>query len=356
MRTNILSQGTLFQVFVPTWTGKARLTRDDLPQSVVDGLPPEDLASLGSVNLVDPSHVKALAALKTVVHRDMTRSGFKLCGGWMIAPDRVDKTVAMLGAHKQQYDVCVSQLLTNIHTALQDWQAQHPQWSALLSRAVPSIAAMTRRLVFGWRAFHIHPAEGVAGNTMQDAADNPSGLALEEVVGMLKTIREETFSDSKERWTEKSFNTFKHVFDKLDAISFFAPEAIDIRQALKGLVKRYKVSVTSPHIMREFGAVLDALASQEALRRMVRNGVPRLTEEEADQRRQRYERQAQEREERKERQAQEKEERRVNAKSLLGVLSLGIVKGTAVTIIADGADEEEAIATLSELIDSDFSE
>ena len=52
----------------------------------------------------------------------------------------------------------------------------------------------------------------------------------------------------------------------------------------------------------------------------------------------------------------EKEERRVNAKSLLGVLSLGIVKGTAITIVADGADEDEAIATLAELIDSDFSE
>ena len=52
----------------------------------------------------------------------------------------------------------------------------------------------------------------------------------------------------------------------------------------------------------------------------------------------------------------EKDEQRVNAKSLLGVLSLGIVKGTAVTIIADGADEEEAIKTLSDLIDSDFSE
>ena len=52
----------------------------------------------------------------------------------------------------------------------------------------------------------------------------------------------------------------------------------------------------------------------------------------------------------------EKEERRVNAKSLLGVLSLGIVKGTDVTIIADGADEEEAIQTLADLIDSNFSE
>ena len=52
----------------------------------------------------------------------------------------------------------------------------------------------------------------------------------------------------------------------------------------------------------------------------------------------------------------EKEERRVNAKSLLGVLSLGIVKGTPITIIADGSDEDEAITTLSALIDSDFSE
>ena len=52
----------------------------------------------------------------------------------------------------------------------------------------------------------------------------------------------------------------------------------------------------------------------------------------------------------------EKEERRVNAKSLLGVLSLGIVKGTTITLLADGSDQDDAIETLSKLIDSDFSE
>lgn len=52
----------------------------------------------------------------------------------------------------------------------------------------------------------------------------------------------------------------------------------------------------------------------------------------------------------------EKDDSRVNAKSLLGVLSLGIVKGTSVKILADGVDESAAIATLSELIDSNFSE
>ena len=52
----------------------------------------------------------------------------------------------------------------------------------------------------------------------------------------------------------------------------------------------------------------------------------------------------------------EKDERRVNAKSLLGVLSLGIVKGTSISIIAAGSDEEEAVKTLVELIESNFSE
>ena len=52
----------------------------------------------------------------------------------------------------------------------------------------------------------------------------------------------------------------------------------------------------------------------------------------------------------------EKEDRRVNAKSLLGVLSLGIVKGTAITLIADGADEKEAVAALVELVNDNFGE
>ncbi len=52
----------------------------------------------------------------------------------------------------------------------------------------------------------------------------------------------------------------------------------------------------------------------------------------------------------------EKEERRVNAKSLLGVLSLGIVGGTDITIIADGIDEEFAVKALVRLVESGFAE
>lgn len=46
----------------------------------------------------------------------------------------------------------------------------------------------------------------------------------------------------------------------------------------------------------------------------------------------------------------ESDSRRVNAKSLLGILSLGIVGGTEITIIADGADENDAVDGLESLL------
>jgi phosphocarrier protein len=52
----------------------------------------------------------------------------------------------------------------------------------------------------------------------------------------------------------------------------------------------------------------------------------------------------------------EKDERRVNAKSLLGVLSLGITKGTEITLIAEGVDDRTAVEALETLINTNFAE
>ncbi len=50
----------------------------------------------------------------------------------------------------------------------------------------------------------------------------------------------------------------------------------------------------------------------------------------------------------------ERDERRANAKSLLGVLSLGILGNTKIRIIADGSDEQEALDSLVKLVQSGF--
>ena len=50
----------------------------------------------------------------------------------------------------------------------------------------------------------------------------------------------------------------------------------------------------------------------------------------------------------------EVEDRRINAKSLLGVLSMGVITGTTVTLVADGPDEEAAVNTLCEMLLKDI--
>jgi len=46
-------------------------------------------------------------------------------------------------------------------------------------------------------------------------------------------------------------------------------------------------------------------------------------------------------------------QRKMNAKSLLGIMSLGIVTGAVVTLGASGPDEEAAVNSLEELLQRD---
>ncbi|MEH7634517.1 HPr family phosphocarrier protein [Bacillus pumilus] len=49
----------------------------------------------------------------------------------------------------------------------------------------------------------------------------------------------------------------------------------------------------------------------------------------------------------------EKDGKRVNAKSIMGLMSLAISSGVTITLIADGADEQEAIDALTDFINQE---
>lgn len=42
--------------------------------------------------------------------------------------------------------------------------------------------------------------------------------------------------------------------------------------------------------------------------------------------------------------------KRVNAKSIMGMMGLGMAEGTQVTVVTDGADEEEALANIEKYL------
>ncbi|MGI6664876.1 MAG: HPr family phosphocarrier protein [Christensenellaceae bacterium] len=48
----------------------------------------------------------------------------------------------------------------------------------------------------------------------------------------------------------------------------------------------------------------------------------------------------------------EQENKKINAKSIMGVLSLGIKQGDTITVVANGKDEKEAVEALEKLATS----
>jgi len=52
----------------------------------------------------------------------------------------------------------------------------------------------------------------------------------------------------------------------------------------------------------------------------------------------------------------EKNNDRINAKSIMGIITLGAAYGTELKIIAEGEDEEDAVDTIVRLFESKFEE
>lgn len=48
-----------------------------------------------------------------------------------------------------------------------------------------------------------------------------------------------------------------------------------------------------------------------------------------------------------------KDDRQVNAKSIMGIMSLAIAQGTEITLLAKGHDEEQALASLGTFIENE---
>ncbi|WP_027416811.1 HPr family phosphocarrier protein [Aneurinibacillus terranovensis] len=49
----------------------------------------------------------------------------------------------------------------------------------------------------------------------------------------------------------------------------------------------------------------------------------------------------------------EREDRKVNAKSIMGIMSLAVESGAEITIIADGPDAEQAVQSLKDLVENE---
>ena len=220
---------------VHLWSGRKRLRKEALlaKNPEFKDLPPESLATLGSIKIADPDDLAPFTRLKREAEKLLNTSGLPFLGTIGIPEGKLDRVYAGLVEVKAKFDERRHQLHRNFENRVQEWRNKddNGRWAHLIND-IPTPEYVAGRLAFG---FHLCRVSAPSG---EDA--NPANVLYGKQVTGLKG---ELFADAgrearilmeryltgrdsngavrpREKITQKTLGPLRRVADKLRSFSF----------------------------------------------------------------------------------------------------------------------------------------
>lgn len=267
---SITDAGTLFQLEISQWSGRAKLSREEIPNA--DNLPPEALASLGSKKLLDPAKLKPFGMLRTRTSRVMERYGIHLLGGYYVRNDLVPQLDTELAVLENEWLKAVNAFVSDFDTDVDAWCAQYPEWEHSIRAALPTAANVKNRFLFKWHAFKITPAEDAqsAVKNTEHELSKVGDTALDEVAKLAASTFDTTFKDRESKANGKTFNCLDALYDKVSCAAFTKSELRSlarcigmVRDEVREMVKEGKADICVEPVSN----LLIAISTADGIRR-----------------------------------------------------------------------------------------
>lgn len=202
------------------WTGRRKLTPKDLLRVAPENLPPQDLASLGSKKVCDPSELAVFAKLKRRAERLLLEFGYRFLGGYGIPENKLDEIRGELSKLASEFDAWKSQFLASYDQAIEQWIARHQEWETIIRKAATPVERVAERLKFSFRIFRVAAVSG------DKASDDDESL----LKGSYHSIVREVSRASSEAWeksfkgkaavTQRALRPIRKMREKLNGLSF----------------------------------------------------------------------------------------------------------------------------------------
>lgn len=220
------------------WSGRKRLRKEALMAKHPEfaNLPPETLATLGSIKIADPADLAPFSRLKREAEKLLLANGLPLLGTVGIPDAKLERVYKRLTGLQTDFDAERAKLYRDYETRLQEWRdkPENVAWAHLITE-IPQPEYVAGRLAFG---FHMCR---VSAPSTHDA--NPANEQFGRQVGGLKgelfadAAREATIlierylapkdkhgvSASREEITQKTLRPLKRIAEKLRSFSFLDP-------------------------------------------------------------------------------------------------------------------------------------
>lgn len=251
------------------WTGRARLTREDLPNQGAD-LPPEALASLGTKKLFDPAKLKVFQTLKQRAWRMLCSVGTQFLGGWIVSEKRLQEIDDRLTVIRSDFYSAVYDLVQDYDKSCQDWCDQFPEWSNILCSQLPDASQIERKFSFNWQFFRFEYSPEVHLNGSQNLNNAIGALpdtVMAEVSSAIQQWYEESFADDKRaQYRKPAFANGLKIVQKLQDMAFIHPE---LGQFAGFLDRVTQAAITTPSMIPVFRTLLKAINSPDIIRKVL---------------------------------------------------------------------------------------
>lgn len=233
----VLDQVVVFQVNVSQWSGRRRLQATDIRGDAE--LPPEDLASLGSLKVADPNDLAPFQRIKTAAQRVCGKVGLKFLGGFAVPVAKADEVAKELADLGIKFENEKDSFKFDYQARMNNWIDAHAGWDSEIRRALLDADDAMRRFNFGWTAYKVVAAgqdETAAISTnLKQAAGGLVGQLWEEVAEAAQNLIDKSIL-GRDKANGKILLPVKALHSKLEGLAFLDPVVKPIMETIESVI------------------------------------------------------------------------------------------------------------------------
>ena len=215
---------------ITIWSARSKLTAEDFGGV---NLPPDELASLGSKKICDPTKIAVFLKLKARAFSLLDKHGVRFLSGWAIPEDKTSEVVAGLCSIRDDFYTAKSDFLASYEAGIADWINRHPTWGSIISNSTVSKDYVDKKLNFSWQLYRVAPATGLPSiQAMEESGLTP------EVENLGETLFDEISKQAATFWkrslegktevSHRALSPLRTMKEKLNSLTFVAPHAFPI--------------------------------------------------------------------------------------------------------------------------------
>lgn len=230
------------------WSGRKRLRKEALlaKNPEFENLPPESLATLGSIKIADPDDLTPFMRVKRAAEKLLQNNGLPLLGAVGIPEGKLEKTYKKLVELQDEFNGKRVQLHRDFETRIQEWRdkPENAGWAHLIND-IPTPEYVAGRLAFGFHLCRVsapsledaspinehygRQVTGLKGELFADAAREARILMERYLTGR----GENGVVNRKDKITNKTLGPLRRVAEKLRSFSFLDPTVLPMAQVVE---------------------------------------------------------------------------------------------------------------------------